>query len=118
MSAAMERAVVAFVEVFGGKPDGRRWAPGRMNLIGEHTDYSDGFALPLALEYGTAAAARALDQPVLRVHSAREGTTIQVALADIAPGGVRGWSAYVAGVAWALHEAGAQPAGDRGRYQW
>jgi Galactokinase galactose-binding signature len=39
-------------EVFGGKPDGCWWAPGRVNLIGEHTDYNEGFALPMALGFG------------------------------------------------------------------
>ena len=53
-----ERVTTEFAETFGGKPEGRWWAPGRVNLIGEHTDYNDGFVLPLALEQGVAAAAR------------------------------------------------------------
>ena len=53
-----ERVETEFAETFGGKPEGRWWAPGRVNLIGEHTDYNDGFVLPLALEQGVAAAAR------------------------------------------------------------
>jgi galactokinase len=106
MTSPAERVETEFAEAFGGKPDGRWWAPGRVNLIGEHTDYNDGFVLPLALEQGVAAAARPADEPVLRVRSAQQDGTVEVALADIAPETVSGWSAYVAGVAWALREAG------------
>ena len=101
-----DRVGAAFTEAFGGEPDGRWWAPGRVNLIGEHTDYNEGFVLPLALAQGVAAAARVVDEPVLRVRSAQHEGTVEVALGDIAPGTVDGWSAYVAGVAWALREAG------------
>jgi galactokinase len=106
VSAPADRVAAAFGETFGGEPDGRWWAPGRVNLIGEHTDYNDGFVLPMALEQGVAAAARVADAPVLRVRSAQHDGTVEVALRDIAPGAVDGWSAYVAGVAWALREAG------------
>jgi galactokinase len=106
MTGPADRVAGGFAEVFGAKPDGVWWAPGRVNLIGEHTDYNDGFVLPLALEYGVAAAARVADGPVLRVHSAQRGETAEVPLAAIAPGAVEGWPAYVAGVAWALREAG------------
>jgi galactokinase len=101
-----ERVATEFAEAFGGKPEGRWWAPGRVNLIGEHTDYNDGFVLPLALPQGVAAAARVTDAPVLRVHSAQQDATVEVPLADIAPGVPAGWAGYVAGVAWALREAG------------
>jgi galactokinase len=106
MTAPADRVAAAFTEAFGGEPDGRWWAPGRVNLIGEHTDYNEGFVLPLALAQGVAAAARVADEPVLRVRSAQHEGTVEVALGDIAPGTVDGWSAYVAGVAWALREAG------------
>ena len=106
MTSPAERVVTEFAEAFGGKPDGSWWAPGRVNLIGEHTDYNDGFVLPLALEYGVAAAARVAERPVLRVRSAQKGETVELPLAAIAPGAVDGWSAYVGGVAWALREAG------------
>jgi galactokinase len=106
MSAPAERVATEFAEAFGGKPEGRWWAPGRVNLIGEHTDYNDGFVLPLALPQGVAAAARVADGPVLRVRSAQLGATVEVPLATIAPGVPAGWAGYVAGVAWALREAG------------
>jgi galactokinase len=106
VSIPAERVTTEFVDAFGGKPEGRWWAPGRVNLIGEHTDYNDGFVLPLALPQGVAAAARLADGPVLRVHSAQLGATVEVPLATIAPGVPAGWAGYVAGVAWALREAG------------
>jgi galactokinase len=106
MTTPADRVGGAFTEAFGGEPDGRWWAPGRVNLIGEHTDYNDGFVLPLALQQGVAAAARVVDEPVLRVRSAQHEGTVELVLGDIAPGTVDGWSAYVAGVAWALREAG------------
>ncbi|MDT0352019.1 galactokinase [Pseudonocardia charpentierae] len=106
MTGPAERVETEFAETFGGKPEGRWWAPGRVNLIGEHTDYNDGFVLPLALEQGVAAAARPVDRPVLRVRSVQQEGTVELALAEIAPDTVSGWSAYVAGVAWALREAG------------
>jgi galactokinase len=106
MTGPAERVETEFADTFGGKPDGRWWAPGRVNLIGEHTDYNDGFVLPLALEFGVAAAARVAEQPVLRVRSAQKGETVELPLAAIAPGAVGGWSAYVSGVGWALREAG------------
>ena len=106
-----ERVTTEFAETFGGKPEGRWWAPGRVNLIGEHTDYNDGFVLPLALEQGVAAAARPADGPVLRVRSVQQDETVEVALADIAPGTPPGWASYVAGVAWALREDGADVPG-------
>ena len=85
-----------------------RWAaPGRVNLIGEHTDYNDGFVLPLALPYTTSATVSRRDDGRLRIRSAqRAAGDEQAAVADLAPGSVRGWAAYAAGVVWALREAG------------
>lgn len=100
------RVVAAFTHAFGGEPDGRWWAPGRVNLIGEHTDYNDGFVLPMAIGYGTAAAARVRADGLLRVHSVQQDATVELPLTDIAPGMPDGWAAYVAGVAWALRDRG------------
>ena len=106
MTGPAERVAAEFTEAFGAEPDGSWWAPGRVNLIGEHTDYTGGFVLPLALPSGVAAAARVAPGPVLRARSLRERETVEIPLAEIAPGKVDGWVAYVAGVAWALREAG------------
>jgi galactokinase len=91
---------------FGRSPDGVWAAPGRVNLIGEHTDYNDGFVLPFALDRTTHAAVAVREDGRARVASTAEGEAPEMAVADIAPGRVEGWSAYVLGVLWALREAG------------
>ena len=101
-----DRVGPAFATAFGGDPDGCWWAPGRVNLVGEHTDYNDGFVLPLALGLGVAAAARVRDDAVLRMRSTRQRDEVELPLEGIAPGSVSGWPAYVAGVAWALRKRG------------
>jgi galactokinase len=85
-----------------------RWrAPGRVNLIGEHTDYNDGFVLPLAIGFGVTATVRLREDGLLRMTSAQAtGGPVEVAVASLAPGSVRGWPAYVAGVVWALRQRG------------
>ncbi|MGO4418013.1 galactokinase [Streptomyces sp. MCAF7] len=108
-----DRAVEGFRKVFGAEPEGVWAAPGRVNLIGEHTDYNDGFVMPLALPHTCLAAARARTDGVLRLHSGdAPGGVVELRVDDLAPvaddaGGDRGgWAAYPAGVAWALRDAG------------
>ncbi|MGW5115254.1 galactokinase [Streptomyces noursei] len=97
----------AFQQVFGTPPAGVWAAPGRVNLIGEHTDYNDGFALPIALPHTTVVAAGRRSDGRIRLHSAqRDGTVTELELAGLAPGTVSGWAAYPAGVLWALREQG------------
>ncbi len=91
---------------FGGAPDGVWLAPGRANLMGEHTDYNDGYVLPFALSQGTVAAAGARPGRTLALCSRQEQDTVEIPLDGLAPGRVSGWGAYPAGVAWALAEAG------------
>jgi galactokinase len=106
------RAASLFRERFGGEPDGVWLAPGRANLMGEHTDYNDGFVLPFALGQGVTAAASVSSagssaSRQLTLCSRQEpGTAVSVDLDGLAPGQVTGWAAYPAGVAWALEAAG------------
>ena len=96
-----------FESQFGGEPDGVWLAPGRANLMGEHTDYNDGFVLPFALSQGVTAAAARRDARRLTLCSRQEpAAAVEIALDGLAPGQVTGWAAYPAGVAWALEAAG------------
>ncbi len=99
-------AATLFRETYGAEPDGVWSAPGRVNLIGEHTDYNQGLCLPIALPQRTFAAVRARDDRLLRMTSARERGVVEVDLDQVGPGTPGGWGAYVAGVPWALEQAG------------
>lgn len=80
-------------------------APGRINLIGEHTDYNLGFALPIALPQRTVVTFTPDGGDAITVGSDRADGSVRIAL-DTAPGDVSGWATYVAGVVWALRQAG------------
>ena len=101
----------AFRERFGRKPAGVWSAPGRVNLIGEHTDYNEGFVLPFAIDRRTLVALGVRDDGMLRVASTFSDEVVELPLGDLAAaqaaGGLRGWAAYPLGVAWALGRFGA-----------
>ncbi|WP_022922940.1 galactokinase [Ornithinimicrobium pekingense] len=104
--------VDTFSTTFGRRPDGLWQAPGRVNLIGEHTDYNGGLCLPVALEVRTTvAAARREDTLVRMVSLDLPGDVVEVDLDHVGSDGVTGWAAYVAGVLWALREDGLAVAG-------
>lgn len=96
-----------FTQLYGAEPEGVWAAPGRVNLIGEHTDYNDGFVMPFALPHTSIAAVSRRTDGVLRLHSADiEGGAVELALDALTPESDRNWTAYPAGVVWALREAG------------
>ena len=94
-----------FAERFGEPP---RWvvrAPGRVNLIGEHTDYNDGFVLPLAIDRAIWIALRPTNDRCVAIHSIDFDQTAEIHLDELANENA-GWSEYLKGVAWSLQEAG------------
>lgn len=102
------------------EPEVRAYAPGRVNLIGEHTDYNDGLALSIALQLGTTVSFRpdpAAESVVVSSDLApgRAGVPIDTAPDDDAAHGTRvtGWASYVAGCVWALREHGVRAPGGR-----
>ncbi|MFJ9129542.1 galactokinase [Streptomyces sp. NPDC102340] len=99
-----------FKDLYGYEPAGVWAAPGRVNLIGEYTDFNEGFVMPLALPHTAVAAAARREDGVLRLHSADiDAPVVELRVDDLAPlskYGQGGWAAYPAGVVWALREAG------------
>jgi galactokinase len=106
MSAELRsRVVEEFCRRYGVKPPIVARAPGRVNLIGDHTDYNDGFVLPMAIDREVWIAVRGRDDRRVAIHSIDFNEDATFALDD---GGARkgGWVEYVRGVAWALEENG------------
>ena len=81
-------------------------APGRVNLIGEHTDYNEGFVMPAAIEFATWVAAGARDDRILAVHSENVSESREFSLDDPDASRQGQWSDYVRGVAVVLEGAG------------
>lgn len=103
----VDRATRLFAQAYGEQPDGVWSAPGRVNLIGEHTDYNAGLCLPIALPHRTFIALKARNDTTARVVSDISPDAVaQADLDGLQAGGVDGWAAYPIGVAWALREAG------------
>ena len=96
-----------FTEAFGAEPDGVWMAPGRVNLIGEHTDYNEGFVLPFAIDKTARIAVRTRPDSTLRLLSTygdQGMTTADAAALDRST--ARGWTKYPLGVIWALQQRG------------
>ncbi|MFV0426028.1 MAG: galactokinase [Beutenbergiaceae bacterium] len=105
-SDGVAAATATFTSAFDAPPDGVWYAPGRVNLIGEHTDYNAGLALPIALPHRTFAAIRHRSDDRVRLVSAAQSQPWQGHLSEVAPGRVSGWAGYAVGVAWALGQSG------------
>jgi galactokinase len=100
-----DAVVDAFRRHWGQEPGPVVRAPGRVNLIGEHTDYNDGFVLPLAIDRAVWIALRPREDRRVTVHAVEFGDSIEVDLGRLEKGGPP-WAEYVKGVAWSLLEAG------------
>jgi galactokinase len=92
-----------FLESFGHEPDLVAAAPGRVNLIGEHIDYSDGFVLPFAIKDRTLVAARKRDDSTVRIASVqRRNKVVTVDIKDVKPDLKGEWERYALGVLWSM----------------
>ncbi|SEB37893.1 galactokinase [Paramicrobacterium humi] len=112
MTLSPQTAADGFTSRYGRTPDGLWQGSGRVNLIGEHTDYNDGFVLPFAIDRSTVVAVGARDDRTVRISSDFADAAETAALDDLAaealaPGTLSGWSAYPFGVIWALGRFGA-----------
>ena len=107
MTDIRDDARAGFEAVFGRAADGLWSAPGRVNLIGEHTDYNEGFVLPFAIDRRTVVALGVRDDRRVRVASTFADELAEIDLDALAPDALGGWSAYPLGVAWAFSEFGA-----------
>jgi galactokinase len=111
MSDMRDEVLEQFADFTGHEADGLWSAPGRVNLIGEHTDYNGGFVLPFAIDRRTLVALGSRDDGMLRVASTFSDEVVELPLAELAAaqagGQLRGWAAYPLGVAWALGAVGA-----------
>jgi len=99
-----------FQQLHGAPPKIFR-APGRVNLIGEHTDYNDGYVMPIAIELYTWVAAGKRDDRILHVHSVHFGETIELPLDELAGSPRQHWSDYIRGVAAVLESSGQKLSG-------
>ncbi len=112
MTANPQTAVpAAFEKAYGQPPQVMGRAPGRANLIGEHTDYNEGYVLPIALDRVTCVAAAPRDDSLVRVHSLDYNVDVQFSLDDLRAPGQHEATLYPRGVLWILREEGYTPRG-------
>ncbi len=101
-----------FEAAFGGRPDGVWQAPGRVNLIGEHTDYNDGFVLPFAIDRTAKTAVRRRQDTTIRLLSTYgDQGVVEADTRSVRAGAVSGWAKYPLGVVWALQRHGIDVSG-------
>lgn len=113
MDSPDQRAIAAFEHYFDESPTYLVRAPGRVNLIGEHTDYNDGYVLPMAIDCALWIALRPRSDRRLLIHALDFNQTISHSLDDLQYAD-EGWAEYVKGMAWALQKSGYQLSGWEG----
>ena len=114
MTEGTEALRALFAASFGEGPEGMWRAPGRVNLIGEHTDYNEGFVLPFAIDRATSVALTSRGDRRVRLVSTFDDTVVESDLDEVAARRFSGWSAYPLGVAWAFGERGIDVGAQRG----
>lgn len=107
----IKAVIAAHAAATGVEPGAVYQAPGRVNLLGEHTDYSGGFCMPAALSFNTIVAITPLEGDLLRVHSLDFDETVEIKLDALVPPGRKHWSSYPFGVAWSLQQSGVKLGG-------
>ena len=100
------RARGALRERYDVEPAVMSRAPGRLDLLGGHTDYNQGFVCAIAIERSAVVAAAPRDDGLVRVWSEAMGEEARFELGDLADGAIGSWRDYLAGVIWALRERG------------
>ena len=109
LPTAFDALPASFTALYGSSPDACFAAPGRVNLIGEHTDYNEGFVLPFAIDRAAGVGLRIRPEGsgrLLRVASTRGGPVVEAELDALVAQAVAPWARYVAGVFWALEQRG------------
>jgi galactokinase len=106
-SGLIDKVAALFRTTFDSAPTAIASAPGRVNLIGEHTDYNNGFVLPAAINRTTAVAAGPRNDDSLFVYSFNLRSLVKMDMKELRPSKENAWANYPAGVAWFLREAGA-----------
>ena len=104
-NALNDKVMNEYLHLYHGAPMMLVIAPGRINLIGEHTDYSDGFVLPVAINLGIVIAMTPREDHWIKLYSMDLNEHITIDLRDLAKGN-EGWQEYIKGVAWVLREKG------------
>ena len=105
-SQLMDRIRESFRNEFSRVPEVWADAGGRVNIIGEHTDYHDGFVLPAAIDLRTCAVAAGRDDGILRIHAVDFGGTVEIALTGLKPFERIDWRSYTCGPFWAWIRSG------------
>jgi galactokinase len=105
-AAQVDRVRRVFRSRAGTEPAGVWAAPGRVNVIGDHTDYNEGFVLPMAIDRRVVVAAGRREGDVVRAWSLQETEPASFTLSELAADPPRGWVAYIAGAVWGLRGSG------------
>ncbi len=103
-----QRSVEKFRQVFGSDPEIATFAPGRVNLIGEHTDYNEGFVLPIAVDIFLCVAAKPRNDKTVRIVAADLNDSDEFSLDEIVRDETANWRNYPRGVAWAIQQNGVE----------